>query len=68
MGIDWWDESLLEQNMAMRCRLKASEQIIRLSRMMTEPVGIPDPIEGPGSKAKVIPVRNMYKETVNRNV
>ena len=28
MGIDWWDESLLEQNMAMRCRLKASEQII----------------------------------------
>ena len=24
MGIDWWDESLFEQNMAMRCEIKAS--------------------------------------------
>jgi glycosyltransferase involved in cell wall biosynthesis len=40
---------------------KAAEQIIRLSRMMTEDIGIPDPTVGPGSKAKVIPVRKMYQ-------
>ena len=28
MGIDWRDESLFEQNMAMRCELKALRQII----------------------------------------
>ena len=40
---------------------KAAEQIIRLSRMMTEDIGIPDPADGPGSKAKVIPVRKMFE-------
>ena len=47
---------------------KAAEQIIRLSGMLTEDVGIPDPDNGPGSKAKVIPVRKMFNATVNRNV
>ncbi|MBO4808943.1 MAG: glycosyltransferase family 4 protein [Lachnospiraceae bacterium] len=39
---------------------KAAEQIIRLSRMLTEDIGIPDPEDGPGSKANVIPVRKMW--------
>ena len=28
MGSDWWDESLFEQNMAMRCELKALRQTV----------------------------------------
>lgn len=46
----------------------AAEQIIRLSRMMTEDVGIPDPTAGPGSKAKVVPVRKMFQAIINREL
>ena len=46
----------------------AAEQIIRLSRMLTEDIGIPDPEDGPGSKAKVISVRKMFKAIINREL
>ncbi len=46
----------------------AAEQIIRLSRMMTEDVGIPDPTAGPGSKAKIVPVRKMFQAIINREL